>query len=232
MAHKKGVGSSKNGRDSHSKRLGVKIYGGQAVIPGNIIIRQRGTKYHPADGVGMGRDHTLYALVEGVVTFSKGRLDRTFVSVLGGQATQVSPAPKPAKAVKEKPVSAPSPKTAAKVAEAPKPAPAAETAPSNVVSTPLVETTTITETIAVKDAFTKIEGIGPKIAEVLNEAGLYSFRQLADTDADKIKAILEAAGPRFSIHNPTTWPRQAALAADGKWDELKAWQDELEGGKE
>ncbi len=82
MAHKKGVGSSKNGRESESKRLGVKIYGGQAVIAGNIIIRQRGTKFHPGEGVGIGRDHTLFALTEGKVSFKKGYKDRTFVSIV------------------------------------------------------------------------------------------------------------------------------------------------------
>jgi large subunit ribosomal protein L27 len=82
MAHKKGEGKVKNGRESHSKRLGVKIYGGQAVIAGNIIIRQRGTKFHPGEGVGIGRDHTLFALTEGKVNFKKGYKDRTFVSVI------------------------------------------------------------------------------------------------------------------------------------------------------
>lgn len=81
MAHKKGVGSSKNGRESESKRLGVKIFGGQAVIPGNIIVRQRGTKFHPGANVGIGRDHTLFALKEGKVVFTKGIKDRTFVSI-------------------------------------------------------------------------------------------------------------------------------------------------------
>lgn len=81
MAHKKGVGSSKNGRESHSKRLGVKIFGGQSVIPGNIIIRQRGTKHHPGDNVGIGKDHTLFALVEGKVVFKKKANDRSYVSV-------------------------------------------------------------------------------------------------------------------------------------------------------
>ena len=71
MAHKKGAGSSKNGRESHSKRLGVKIFGGQKVIPGNIIVRQRGTVHNPDNNVGMGKDHTLYALTEGVVHFKK-----------------------------------------------------------------------------------------------------------------------------------------------------------------
>jgi len=81
MAHKKGAGSSRNGRESESKRLGVKIYGGQAIIAGNIIVRQRGTKHHPGSNVGMGRDHTLFALTDGVVKFKKGRQNRSFVSV-------------------------------------------------------------------------------------------------------------------------------------------------------
>jgi large subunit ribosomal protein L27 len=71
MSHKKGQGTSRNGRDSNSKRLGVKKFGGEAVIPGNIILRQRGTRYHPGAGVGMGRDHTLFALVAGKVAFDK-----------------------------------------------------------------------------------------------------------------------------------------------------------------
>jgi large subunit ribosomal protein L27 len=82
MAHKKGVGSSNNGRESHSKRLGVKIFGGQDIIAGNIIVRQRGTKHHPGQNVGIGKDHTLFAMVDGTVQFRKGRKDRSFVSVL------------------------------------------------------------------------------------------------------------------------------------------------------
>ena len=82
MAHKKGVGSSKNGRESQSKRLGVKIFGGQAAIAGNIIVRQRGTQHHPGDNVGIGKDHTLHALVDGVVEFRKRRDNRSFVSVV------------------------------------------------------------------------------------------------------------------------------------------------------
>ncbi|WP_448519195.1 50S ribosomal protein L27 [Rhodoflexus sp.] len=80
MAHKKGVGSSKNGRESESKRLGVKIFGGQQAIAGNIIVRQRGTKHHPGKNVGIGRDHTLFALVDGLVRFKRSK-DRSFVSV-------------------------------------------------------------------------------------------------------------------------------------------------------
>ena len=81
MAHKKGEGSVKNGRDSNSKRLGVKIFGGQPAISGNIIIRQRGTKYHPGKNVGVGKDFTLFALTDGTVVFKKSKNDRTFVSV-------------------------------------------------------------------------------------------------------------------------------------------------------
>lgn len=81
MAHKKGAGSSRNGRESESKRLGVKIYGGQSAIAGNIIVRQRGTVHHPGKNVGMGRDHTLFALINGKVAFRKGRNNRSFVSI-------------------------------------------------------------------------------------------------------------------------------------------------------
>ena len=81
MAHKKGVGSSKNGRESHSKRLGVKIFGGQEAIAGNIIVRQRGTKHHPGKNVRIGKDHTLFALVDGKVVFTKKTNNRNYVSV-------------------------------------------------------------------------------------------------------------------------------------------------------
>jgi large subunit ribosomal protein L27 len=81
MAHKKGVGSSKNGRESESKRLGVKIWGGQSVKAGNIIVRQRGTQHHPDSNVGMGKDHTLFALIDGTVVFRKKQKNRSYVSV-------------------------------------------------------------------------------------------------------------------------------------------------------
>ena len=82
MAHKKGVGSSKNGRESAAQRLGVKIFGGQKCIAGNIIVRQRGTRHYPGQNVAMGKDNTLYALADGTVQFKKGRLDRSTVSVI------------------------------------------------------------------------------------------------------------------------------------------------------
>ena len=81
MAHKKGVGSSNNGRESHSKRLGVKVYGGQVAKAGNILVRQRGTVHHPGENVGLGKDHTLFALVDGTVVFRKKKDNRSYVSV-------------------------------------------------------------------------------------------------------------------------------------------------------
>jgi large subunit ribosomal protein L27 len=85
MAHKKGEGSSRNGRESHSHRLGVKLFGGQLAIPGNIIIRQRGTRFYPGQGVMMGKDHTIFAVEKGVIEFRKRRGERNYVSVIPGE---------------------------------------------------------------------------------------------------------------------------------------------------
>ncbi|HHS95502.1 MAG TPA: 50S ribosomal protein L27 [Phaeodactylibacter sp.] len=209
MAHKKGVGSSDNGRDSISKRLGVKLFGGQAAKAGSIIIRQRGTKFHPGEHVGMGRDHTLYALKAGKVHFTKKRLNRTFVNII------------PFDEVEE---------TVAKVQKPKKVA--ASTTPPPTTSTPAedLKSTAVHSTPA-SDDLKKIEGIGPKISELLKNAGIFTFETLANTDVDKIKSILSDAGNRYKTHDPTTWPQQARMAADGEWDKLKAWQDELDGGK-
>jgi large subunit ribosomal protein L27 len=133
MAHKKGAGSSNNGRESHSKRLGIKIFGGQLAIAGNIIVRQRGTKHHPDKNVGIGKDHTLFALVDGTVLFKKKANDRSYVSVLPYEAAPIE-AP-----VKEKKVAAPAKeeaaepavkKPAAKKAEAETAEPVAKKAPA------------------------------------------------------------------------------------------------------
>ncbi len=86
MAHKKGVGSSKNGRESAAQRLGVKIFGGEKCVAGNVIVRQRGTRHYPGLNVGIGKDDTLYALIDGTVQFKKGRRDRSTVSVLPAEA--------------------------------------------------------------------------------------------------------------------------------------------------
>ena len=88
MAHKKGVGSSKNGRESHSKRLGVKIFGGETCKAGNIIVRQRGTEFHPGNNMGMGKDHTLFALVDGTVSFKVTKEDRRYLSIIPAEATE------------------------------------------------------------------------------------------------------------------------------------------------
>lgn len=88
MAHKKGEGKSKNGRESHSKRLGIKIFGGQFAKAGNIIVRQRGTKHHPKDNVGMGKDHTLFALTDGIVVFKRGYMGKSYVSVIPTEKAQ------------------------------------------------------------------------------------------------------------------------------------------------
>ena len=103
MAHKKGVGSTDNGRDSNPKYLGVKLFGGQYAKAGSIIVRQRGTKFHPGNNVGMGKDHTLHALVHGTVAFKKKRLNRTFVEVIpdGAVANAVKAAPAPKAASNE-----------------------------------------------------------------------------------------------------------------------------------
>jgi large subunit ribosomal protein L27 len=95
MAHKKGAGSSKNGRESHSKRLGIKIFGGQPAIAGNIIVRQRGTRHNPGLNVGIGRDHTLFALIDGQVVFKKKGDDRSYVSVLPYETADVAVEAKP-----------------------------------------------------------------------------------------------------------------------------------------
>ena len=106
MAHKKGVGSTDNGRDSKSKRLGVKLFGGQVAVAGNILVRQRGTRFHAGENVYMGRDHTLHAAIDGVVSFKRGKHDRSFISVLPAAevvATQVKEVVAPAAPKAEKP---------------------------------------------------------------------------------------------------------------------------------
>lgn len=219
MAHKKGVGSSDNGRDSKSKRLGVKLFGGQHAIPGNIIIRQRGTRFHPGAGVGIGRDHTLFALAEGVVTFTKRKLGRTFVSVMP-----------PFVEVKE--TVAPVKKTTSKT-DAPKETPVVEAAVEieDQVAT-AVKPAKKSEKAAQGDNLKLVEGIGPKIEGLLHEAGIITFEDLANSPVEKVQAVLDEAGPRYKTHNPGTWAKQARLAAEGKWDELLALQDQLKGGVE
>lgn len=212
MAHKKGVGSSENGRDSNAKYLGVKLYGGQAARAGNVIIRQRGSKYHLGENTYFGKDWTVHAKVDGKVAYRKGRRGRTFVSVIPEGDVVTAPAPpKPA------PKPAPKPELVAEVKAAPAPAPVKAAAPAPEAGE--------------KDQLRKIEGIGPKIEGLLHEAGILTFAQLASAEVDKIKEVLAAAGKRYQMHDPTSWPLQAGMAAEGKWDELKKWQDEHDHGK-
>lgn len=209
MAHKKGEGSTQNGRDSNAKRLGVKLYGGQKAVAGNIIVRQRGTKFHAGEHVYMGKDYTLHAAVDGTIAFRKSRRDRTFVSVIPFDVAEtVAPMPKAKPAPKEE-----------KVAVA--------------VATPVKAAAPATQPAAAgkKDDLKKIEGIGPAIEKLLHAEGITTFVGLSETAPEKIKDILAAAGSRFGFHDPGTWPHQASLAAAGKWDELKKLQDELDGGK-
>ncbi|MNJ93072.1 50S ribosomal protein L27 [compost metagenome] len=128
MAHKKGAGSSKNGRESHSKRLGIKIFGGQEAIAGNIIVRQRGTKHHPDKGVGIGKDHTLFALVPGIVTFKKKRDNKSYVSVLPAVVEDAAPVKKEAAPKAEAKKTAAPKKAAAPKAESAEKAPAKKAA--------------------------------------------------------------------------------------------------------
>ncbi|HFA51028.1 MAG TPA: 50S ribosomal protein L27 [Bacteroidetes bacterium] len=238
MAHKKGEGSTQNGRDSHSKRLGVKLFGGQAARAGNIIIRQRGSRYHLGENVYYGKDWTIHAKVDGTVTYRKGRRNRTFVNILplGEVAETIAkPAPKPKKEKVVVPIAKTVEAAPAPVAEAPAappveaaPTPPVEEAPVMAAPAPVAKKAV---PAAKKDDLKKIEGIGPKIASLLNDAGIFTFAELAATEASKIKEILVAAGSRYGFHNPTTWPEQATMAAEGRWDELKKWQDEHDGGK-
>lgn len=126
MAHKKGAGSTNNGRDSESKRLGIKLYGGQPAIAGNIIVRQRGTKFHPGTGVGLGKDHTIFAKVDGVVEFKRRRKDRLYISVI--PFTEVAETVAPAEVAKKAPKK-----------EAPAKAEAAAEAATDVVEAPAKE---------------------------------------------------------------------------------------------
>jgi large subunit ribosomal protein L27 len=206
MAHKKGVGSSKNGRESESKRLGVKIYGGQYAKAGNILVRQRGTQHYPGENVGMGKDHTLFALIDGTVMFRKRRKNRSFVSVESLVDMDVA------------------------VAEAPEMV--AEEMPEVEVTETQAVAAEVEKEVVKADDLKKIEGIGPKIAEIFNQAGISSYAELAASPQDKLKEILTEAGSRYASRNPSTWPQQAKLAADGKWNELKELQNKLKGGLE
>jgi large subunit ribosomal protein L27 len=185
MAHKKGVGSSKNGRESESKRLGVKIYGGQYAKAGNILVRQRGTQHYPGENVGIGKDHTLFALTSGTVMFQKKRKNRSYVSVEPVVDVDVAVAEAPA------PVEVEKPKTKAEPAQTEKIAAEVETE------------------VAEADDLKKIEGVGPKLAEVMNAAGINTYAELAASSVEKMNEILAEAGSRYASKDPAPWIEQA-----------------------
>jgi large subunit ribosomal protein L27 len=225
MAHKKGVGSTDNGRDSKSKRLGVKLFGGQTAVAGNILVRQRGTRFHPGENVYLGRDHTLHAAIDGVVVFKRGKHDRNFISVLPAEAvvaTQVKETVAPAAPKAEKPAA---PKKE-KAAEAPVAEATAEVAEEKKAAAPKKDKGPKLDDLKI------IEGVGPKIETLLKEGGINTWAELAEAPVDRLKEILDAAGPRYQIHDPSTWPAQAKFAAEGKFDELKEYQDVLMGGRD
>ena len=199
MAHKKGAGSSKNGRESESKRLGVKIYGGQFAKAGNILIRQRGTKHYPGENVGMGKDHTLFALIDGTVVFRKKRKNRSYVSVAPIVEVDVAVAEAPVK-------KAPKKEAAPKVEEVKVEAPKAEVKEEAPKAAPK-------KAEAKGDNLTKLNGVGPKLAEILNEAGIATYADLAGASIEKMKEILEAAGSRYASKDPTPWIEEAKTMA-------------------
>ncbi|KGE87960.1 50S ribosomal protein L27 [Phaeodactylibacter xiamenensis] len=217
MAHKKGVGSTDNGRDSKSKRLGVKLFGGQHAKAGNILVRQRGTKYHPGENVYMGKDFTLHAGIEGTVTFRRRRKNRLYVNVMpngsangNGAAAVAAPAPEKKEA--------PAPKAKEET-------PKAKASKSEKITLPSGKKIN-------QDDLKMVEGVGPKIEGLLNEGGIHTWEDLANAPTEKVQAILDEAGPRYRMHDPATWAKQAKLAHEGKWEELEELQDRLDGGRE
>jgi large subunit ribosomal protein L27 len=214
MAHKKGGGSSRNGRDSNAQRLGVKRYGGELVIPGNIIVRQHGTHFQPGVGVGMGKDYTIFSVIEGVVVFERMRSRRgqkqisvyptNAVPANGNGSVKAAPV-----AVAEAPVAEARKPAAPKAAKAPKAAVADQT-----------------------DNLTRIEGIGPKVQAALNDAGVTTFAQLAGMSAEELNQIVKVDHNVRIVGDSATWSKQAQFLVDGDEDGLKAYQDRLVGGRE
>ena len=218
MAHKKGVGSSKNGRESESKRLGVKIYGGQIAKAGNILVRQRGTQHYPGDNVGMGKDHTLFALVDGTVVFKRKRKDRSFVSVEPVQEVETAVAEAP---VQEAPKAA-KPKAEIKSAPKVKEEASKEDAKKEVEAAakeakPKAESKEEAKKEESKaDDLKKLDGVGPKLAEIFQGAGITTFEEFASTPVEKLNKILEEAGSRYASKDPAPWIEQAKELAKGK----------------
>lgn len=191
MAHKKAGGSSRNGRDSESKRLGVKRFGGEAVTAGNIIVRQRGTKFHPGANMGLGRDHTLFALSDGYVKFHVGQRGRSLVSIVDDNPNTPASSNKKigaptasAKAAAAVAVASASVSTkAAKAPAAEKPAAKAEAKPKTEKAAAPAKSDGAPKGLLKKapadsDDLKAIKGLGPKAVEALNGAGVFMYAQL------------------------------------------------------
>lgn len=227
MAHKKGGGSTKNGRDSNAQRLGVKCFGSEYVIPGNIIVRQRGTHFHPGENVGLGKDYTIFSKIEGIVVFERmhGRNGQKRISVypenvvpvthggtlqVGGEVAVVeAPAPKAKRTAKAAPAAV----------EEVKPAPKARATKSKAAKTE-------------GDKLTVIEGIGPKTQAALYNSGITTYAQIANSTAEDLHRIVKVENNVQIVGDTATWPKQAQYLVDGDADGLKAYQDRLVGGRE
>jgi large subunit ribosomal protein L27 len=211
MAHKKGGGSSRNGRDSNAQRLGVKRFGGELVIPGNIIVRQRGTHFHPGENVGIGKDHTIFATAIGKVTFElmRGREGQKRISVIPVNIEMHTDTPT---VVEVAPIQTPM-KSPEAVVEAP-------AKPSRKPAS------------GERDKLTAIEGIGPKVQEALYTGGITTFAQLAATSAEDLIRIVKVEGKVRIVGDAATWPKQAQFIVNGDQDGLKAYQDRLVSGRE
>jgi len=216
MAHKKAAGSSRNGRESASKRLGVKLFGGQIAIPGNIIIRQRGTKFHPGENVGMGKDHTIFSKVEGVVSFTTKKGNRKYVSVLPIEAleeekplkvvaTKAEPkevkAPKKAKAEKKES----SDDTKAMKAKAP----AKAKVEKNEVKAKAAESKKSTKK---GDDLKKINGIGPAFEKRLNVMGIFTYKDMSAMTEAKAEKLEEKYNDAMT--SPEEWMNWAKEAKE------------------
>lgn len=200
MAHKKGQGSSRNGRESESKRLGVKLFGGQTAIPGNILVRQRGTRFHAGVGVGMGKDHTLFAKEVGLVTFSTKKGNKRYISIAPIDGDEVIT--KVAKKKEEAKAKA-APKTEGKEKAAPKKE--AQVATEEV---PAKKAAPKTKKVAKGDDLKKLNGVGPAFEKRLNALGIFTFADLVALTDEKI-AKLEEKDSMTSLEEWHNWMAEA-----------------------
>lgn len=233
MAHKKAGGSSRNGRDSESKRLGVKRYGGELVTAGNIIVRQRGTKFHPGTNMGLGRDHTLFALSDGYVKFHVGQRGRSLVSIVDENPNTPPSSNKkigaPTASAKAAAAVAVASAAVSKKSEAKKAAPKAEKkaeapkAEKKAAAPKKAEASAgaakpknlLAKAPADADDLKKIKGVGPKSADALNALGIYKFEQLASFSAADVEWLSGEIGFSVERIEKDGWVAMAADLAKG-----------------